>query len=51
VTLRGVAAVTGEFRRHDRGAAVIDVVADGKGAIEWNVQNASPPLMHVKTSL
>ncbi len=51
VAVRGVAAVTGEFRRRDRNADVIDLAAGGEGAVEWNVQNASPSLMHIRTSL
>jgi hypothetical protein len=51
VVVRGVAAVTGELRRRDRGADVIDLAAHGEGLVEWNVQNENPPLMHVRTSL
>lgn len=51
VAVRGVAAVTGEFRRRDRDAGAIDLAAAGEGVAEWNVQNASPPLMQFRTSL
>ena len=40
-----------EFRPRDCGADIIDLVADRDWAVEWNVQNASPSLMHVRTSL
>ena len=39
MTMRGVAAVTGEFRRRDRGAYVIDLVAGVEWAVEWNAHH------------
>lgn len=42
MAMRGLIAIAGEFRCRDRGADVIDLAASGEGAVEWNVQSASP---------
>ena len=41
MTMRGVAAVAGEFRRRDRGADVIDLIAGGEWAVEWNADHCA----------
>ena len=51
VAVPGVAAIAGKFWLRDRGLDIIDLVADREWAVEWNMQNASPSLMHARTSL
>src|SRR4029077_16559062 len=34
-------AVAGEFRRRDRGADVIDLIAGGEWAVEWNADHCA----------
>jgi hypothetical protein len=46
----GVAAIAGKFWCRDRGVDVIDLATGRKGAVEWNMQNASLSLMPVRNN-
>lgn len=50
VAVGGVAAIAGKFWCRDRGSDVIDFVTGRKGAVEWNMQNASLSLMPVRNN-
>jgi hypothetical protein len=51
VAVGAVAAIAGKFWCRYRGVDVVDLVTGRKGAVEWNMQNASPSLMPVRNNL